>query len=284
MTQPALVGTARELSREAALRQAPWRVVVADDEPLARLRIRTLLSAYSQFQIVAECSDGIETLDALARFGPDVLFLDVRMPQLDGLAVAETIGTQEGAALPAPAVVFVTAYDVHAANAFDLDAIDYLVKPVDVDRFSRTLTRIEARLTNRISDDSRQLAASLRLALSQLNGLQNGRRYSERFAIRSLSGVSFVATNDIDWIDADGNYVGLWVNGRRQLLRDSMNGIMERLDPAHFIRVHRSAIVAINRIRHIEPGSHGEYVITMSDGTKVESSRTYSASLQQLMR
>jgi two-component system, LytTR family, response regulator len=260
-----------------------WRVLVADDEPLARLRIRSLLSHFAQFEVVAECADGVETLAALSEYRPDVLFLDVRMPELDGIAVAETIA-RSGADGVGPAIVFVTAYDVHAVNAFDLDAIDYLVKPVDIDRFSRTLERVESRLAGQQPQDATKAIAALNAALLKLNELQIGSGHAKRFVIRSLSGVSFVESSDIDRIQADGNYVALWTRGRRQLLRESMNGVLQRLDPAEFLRVHRSAIVPINKIRHIEPCGHGEYIITLSDGTKVESSRTYRTPIQELMR
>lgn len=261
--------------------QTPWRVVVSDDEPLARLRLRSLLAAHSQFEIVAECADGNETLSVLQEIQADVLLLDVRMPQLDGLAVAEVISANAEAGGRVPAVVFVTAYDVHAVNAFDLDAIDYLVKPVDVDRFERMIARLEARLAKpgSVLDQAKLLDAAI-ARLSELQGV----KYAERLAIRSLNGTTFVATADIDRIDADGSYVGLWVAGRRQLLRESMNRLVERLDPAKFMRVHRSAIVAIDRITRIEPSSHGEYVIVLADGSRVESSRTYGAQVQQLMR
>ena len=268
-----------------------WRVLVADDEPLARLRIRTLLARHPRFEIVGEAEDGRQALDLLASSRPDVLFLDVRMPELDGVAVAESIAADAEAGRPVPAIVFVTAYDAHAVRAFDLDAIDYLVKPVDLDRFDRTLERLAARLSSHpaASEDARSTARphaddALRAALEALAALVPAARFPERFAVRDAKGVYFVATADVDWVDADGNYVALCAKGRRHLVRESMKSIEAKLDPARFVRVHRSAIVAVDRIRRLEPWGHGEYVITLADGTKITSSRTHGARLQELMR
>ncbi|MBC7898014.1 MAG: response regulator transcription factor [Cytophagaceae bacterium] len=263
---------------------APWRVVIADDEPLARLRLRGLLTPHAEFTIVGECEDGQQVLDALTRERPDVVFLDVRMPGLDGIEVAQVIAADAEDGRPPPAIVFVTAYDAHAVHAFDLDAIDYLVKPVDLDRFDRAIDRLARRLRARDTQGSGPTTDALRVALATLERLHPGARHPQRFPVRDASGVFFVATSDIEWIDAEGNYVGLWVRGRRHLCRESMRGIEAKLDPERFVRVHRSTIVAIDRIRRIAPHGHGEHLITLVDGTTVTSSRTHSERLQQLMR
>ena len=260
----------------------PWRVVIADDEPLARLRLRGLLGQHASFSIVAECEDGQQTIETLARERTDVVFLDVRMPGLDGIEVASVIAADAEEGRAAPAIVFVTAYDVHAVHAFDLDAIDYLIKPVDVDRFDRTMERLVLRLRARAGSASPDNA--LRAALTALERLRPGAQYPQRFPVRDASGVFFVPTSDIDWVDAEGNYVGLWVRGRRHLYRESMRGIEARLDPGRFVRVHRSAIVAIDRIKRIAPHGHGEHLITLVDGTQVTSSRTHSERVLALMR
>lgn len=259
-----------------------WRAVIADDEPLARLRLRGLLEQHASFTIVAECEDGQQAIEALARERPDVVFLDVRMPGLDGIEVARVIAAEADEGGPAPAIVFVTAYDVHAVHAFDLDAIDYLVKPVDVDRFDRAMERLVSRLRARPGTPSTDDA--LRAALTALEQLRPGAQYPQRFPVRDASGVYFVATSDIDWIDAEGNYVGLWVRGRRHLYRESMRGLEARLDPERFVRIHRSAIVAIDRIKRIAPHGHGEHLITLVDGTQVTSSRTHGSRVQALIR
>ncbi len=261
-----------------------WSVVIADDEPLARLRLRTLLERHPPFEIVAECADGGEVLDALQVERADVLFLDVRMPELDGVAVGEALAADAEAGEAVPSLVFVTAYDAHAVRAFDLGAIDYLVKPVDIDRFDRAIARLQARLSAPGAAGAPAGGEELRAALRALAELRPRPRFPARLPIRDAKGVYFVATGDIDRVEAEGNYVALVTAGRRHLLRDSMRGIEAKLDPERFARVHRSAIVAIDRIRRIEPWGHGEYVITMSDGTKLTSSRTHGERLQELMR
>jgi len=276
---------------DAPVVEVPWRVVVADDEPLARLRLRTLLARDARFVIVAECEDGREALDALARHRPAVLFLDVRMPELDGVAVAQALATGAGQGRGAPAIVFVTAYDSHAVDAFDLDAIDYLVKPVDMDRFDRMLARLAQRLQRTAGEPGSEAsgipADALRAALAALAALASrppAPTYAVRLAVRDAKGVYFVEVTDVERVEADGNYVVLCTRGRRHLVRESMRSMEERLDPARFVRVHRSAIVSLAHVTRLEPWGHGEYVITMRDGTKLTSSRTYSSALQALIR
>jgi two-component system, LytTR family, response regulator len=271
-----------------AAASAPWRVVIADDEPLARLRLRTLLARHARFEVVAECADGRETLDALAVQRVDVLFLDIRMPELNGVAVAESIVRDAEDDRRAPRIIFVTAYDSHAVQAFDLDAVDYLVKPVALDRFDRAMERLTEELTARSASRAAPPGtpgdAALHTALAALASLRPGGRYPPRFAVRDAKGIYFVAAADIERIDAEGNYVGLWANGRQHLLRESMRAIEDKLDPERFVRVHRSTIVAIDRIVRMEPWGHGEYLVTLADGSRVTSSRTYGAQLQALIR
>lgn len=272
----------------------PWSVLIADDEPLARLRLRTLLARHPAFAVAGECANGTEVLRALAATSADVVFLDVRMPELDGVATAEALLVRAADGGDVPALVFVTAYDEHAVRAFDLEAIDYLVKPVDIDRFDRALSRLAARLEGRAREaatvggadprDEGALDARVRSAIATLAALRPGVRYPARFPVRDSKGIYFVATADIERVEAEGNYVALCAAGRRHLLRESMRGIEEKLDPELFVRVHRSAIVRIDRIRRIEPWGHGEYAITMADGTRLTSSRTNGERLQALLR
>lgn len=266
---------------------APWRVILVDDEPLARLRLRTLLERHPRFAVVEECADGEQALVAIATQRPDVVFLDVRMPGIDGIEVAEALAADEpgGGDAPAPvvpALVFVTAYDVHAVRAFDLDAIDYLVKPVDIDRFDRAMDRLSARLAAR--DGATAGRAALHAALASLAAIRPGPRHPARFPVRDARGVYFVAAADVDRVEAEGNYVALCVRGRRHLVRASMREMESKLDPDRFVRVHRSAIVAVDRIRRLEPCGHGEYRITLADGSTLTSSRTHGARIQALVR
>lgn len=265
----------------------PWRVAIADDEPLARQRIRALLAPHARFEVVVECCDGREALEALDTHHPDVLFLDIRMPGLDGVAVAASIATNAQSTSAAPAIVFVTAWDTHAVAAFDLDAIDYLVKPVDIDRFDRMISRLAQRLDRAVSgkaNEPEHQADAIRAALETLARLGAGPLHPTRFAVRDAKGVYFVATEDVERVEADGNYVALCVQGRRHLVRESMRTMEARLDPARFVRIHRSAIVSVERVMRLQPWGHGEYLVTMSDGTKLTSSRTYNTRLQKLIR
>lgn len=248
------------------------RVVVADDEPLARERIRTLLAAHPDVELVAECGDGEDAIQAVAARRPDLLFLDVQMPELDGFGVLAAFPPDER-----PHVVFVTAYDEHAVRAFEVNAIDYLLKPVEPRRFEAALARVRTRLAGPSADRDTVLEAVL-------NELRRGRGYASRLVVRDGSRVSFVRVEDIDWIDAAGNYVKLHVAGNVHLLREPLKTLETRLDPDRFLRVHRSAIVNLERIASVEPYFHGEYTLTLRDGTRITSSRTHSARLRSFLK
>lgn len=249
------------------------RVVLADDEPLVRERLRSLLTTRPDCTLVGECADGAEAVAMLEAVRPDVVLLDVQMPELDGFEVLE--------ALPdsfRPAVVFVTAYDEYAVRAFEINAIDYLLKPIEPERFNAALDRVAHRLGPAAPADS---AVALQSLLAEL---RSRRGIADRFVVRDGHRVTFVPVRDVDWIDAAGNYVRLHAGGRTHLVRDTMNAVEARLDPTRFVRVHRSIIVRLDRIREMEPYFHGEYVLTLTDGSRITSSRSYSARLRQLLR
>jgi two-component system LytT family response regulator len=248
------------------------RVVIADDEPLARERIRTLLAGYPDMELVAECGDGEDTIGALAARRPDLVFLDVQMPELDGFGVLAAFPPDQR-----PHVVFVTAYDEHAVRAFEVNAVDYLLKPVEPRRFEAALARVRDRLAGPGPDRN----AGLEAVLAEL---RRARGHASRLVVRDGSRVSFVRAEDIDWIDAAGNYARLHVGTAVHLLREPLKTLEARLDPDRFLRVHRSAIVNLERIASVEPYFHGEYTLTLRDGTKLTSSRTHSARLRGLLR
>ena len=264
-------------------------VLLADDEPLARRRLRALLARHSEYEVIAECEDGVEAVERVLALRPDLVFLDIHMPELDGVAVAEALAAEAERGGAVPVLVFVTAYDAHAVRAFDLNAVDYVLKPIDVERFDRALGRAGERVAARraaVSSSSPDAASSdadaaLRAVLAEL---RPAAEYPARFVVRDAKGLYFVRADEIDHVDADGNYVGLWARGRRHLLRETMKGIEAKLDPARFVRVHRSAIVNVDRVKRLEPWAHGEYVITMEDGAKITSSRTHGTRLQELLR
>ncbi|MGZ8379890.1 MAG: LytR/AlgR family response regulator transcription factor [Gemmatirosa sp.] len=273
-----------DISSDAAPSDAVRRtVLLADDEPLARRRLRALLARHPQFEVVAECEDGVEAVERILAERPDLVFLDIHMPELDGVAVAEALVAEGARGGPVPVIVFVTAYDAHAVRAFDLNAVDYVLKPIDVERFDRALARADAQVAARRGDraPSSDADAALRAVLAELRPAAT---YPARFVVRDAKGLYFVRADEIDRVDADGNYVGLWAHGRRHLVRETMKGIEAKLDPARFVRVHRSSIVNVDRVRRLEPWAHGEYVITMEDGTKITSSRTHGGRLQELLR
>jgi len=268
------------------------RAIIADDEPLARERLRVLLAERGGVELVAECATGEEAVTAVARELPDLLFLDVQMPELDGFGALEILGeTLEPRRMPR--VVFVTAFDDYALRAFEVNAVDYLLKPFDRVRFEKAVSRALDRL-----NDDRHTAGDtnphgeLTAFLAQLRAERDSMRETgrgashtgpARFVVRTGGKLHFVRADDVDWIDADGNYVRLHVGGKSHLVRDKMKAIEERLDPARFIRVHRSAILNVDRIATLEPYFHGEYVVTMRDGARVTSSRTHSARLRKLL-
>lgn len=248
------------------------RVVIADDEPLARKRLRTMLGRHDGYEIVAECRDGNETVETLAASAPDLLFLDVKMPALDGFEVLTAL---DDAARP-PAIVFVTAFADRAVDAFDESAADFLLKPYDIERFDRAMQRVDDRLRAGAAADT----AAMRKVLESIHSSSR----AERFLVRGPTHLYFVRANEVEWVDAAANYVRLHAGGRVHFVRGTIKGIEERLAPDKFIRVHRSLIVNLDFVKRLEPGEHGEYVITMQDGARIRSSRTYNAQLRSAFR
>jgi two-component system, LytTR family, response regulator len=247
------------------------RVVVVDDEELPRRRVRDLVSQHPELSLVAEATDGAEALDVIVEHRPDLVFLDIQMPELDGLQVAASLHDE-----PMPAIVFVTAYDEYAIRAFEVDAIDYLLKPVTEERFAAAVTRVRGR----IGHDEATRAAPIRELAEKLR--HEG--FASRFVARRGAKHYFVRVSDIDWIEAVGNYVRLQTGETSHLIRETMKGVEARLDPAQFVRIHRSAVVAIDRIRSIEARDQGEYLVTMQTGAKLVSSRSYSERVRALLR
>lgn len=243
------------------------RALIVDDEPLARDGLRLLLAGDRDFAEICEARNGHEAIAALAAGGWDVVFLDVQMPEVDGFGVVEAIGAER-----MPAIVFVTAHDRFAIRAFEINAVDYLLKPVTRDRFARAVARVKAQR-------GAPPVAELRGLLAQIAESQ---RRVKRLAVRSSGKTELVDVDDIDWIEAAENYVQLHVGKATHLLHVTMAAIEKTLDPAVFLRVHRSIIVRVDRIKALEPTSHGEYVITLSTGAAVRSGRTYADKLRAL--
>jgi two-component system LytT family response regulator len=250
----------------------PLTVLIVDDEPLAREGLRLLLSKDQEISSIREARDGREALAAMRESSPDLLFLDVQMPEMDGFEVVRNIGAER-----MPPVVFVTAHDQYAIQAFEVNALDYLLKPVIEERFIKALARAKGRIgSSAIADSSRQI-------ISLLENLASPRSYVKRLAARSAGKTVLVDVEDVEWFEAAENYVEVHVGRATHLLHVTMNTLEESLDPERFIRIHRSIIVDVSRIKNLQPDAHGEYVITLQDGVRLQSGRTYSSRLRALV-
>ena len=248
------------------------RAIIVDDEPPARAKIRELLKTNSDVEVIDECSNGREAVRSISVNAPDLVFLDIQMPELDGFGVIEAIGPEH-----LPAVIFVTAYDHYAVQAFEVRAIDYLLKPFDRERFQTALNKVRDHLQLNEKDDLNEQLNSL------IRQLKSPRKRTERFVVKSGGRVFFLKNDEIDWIEAAGNYVRLHAGADTHLLRETMNAIQKKLDPSRFIRIHRSTFVNIEKIKELQPWFHGEYVVIMKDGTQLTMSRSYRSSLPELL-
>lgn len=255
------------------------RALIVDDEPIARRGIRQLLRTEPDIEIVGECADGREAVAAIEERHPDLVFLDVQMPLMGGFGVVEAVGVEN-----LPAVVFVTAYDKHAIRAFEVNALDYLLKPIDPERFQKTLAR--ARRQAGVSKEKRldhQLSALLR-SLDELKAAGAQPAPPERVVIKEQGHISFLNTDEIDWLCAHGNYVQLHAGRETHLLRETVDGMERRLDPRKFVRLRRSIIVRAERIKELHPLFNGEYAVILKDGTRLQSSRRYRKNLDALLK
>jgi two-component system, LytTR family, response regulator len=245
------------------------RALVADDEPLARERLTSLLSSEPDVEVIGQARDGEEAVTAIHDRSPDLVFLDVQMPQLSGFEVIEAIGSDK-----MPLVIFVTAYDQHALRAFQVRALDYLLKPFDRERFTESLQRARRQLEREETGDlGRRL-------LALVKDLRRDQPRSDRLVVKSGGRLFFLRTDEIDWVEAAGNYVRLHVGTTSHLLRETMNAIEGRLDPEKFFRIHRCRIVNMERIQELQPWLNGEYAVLLRTGTRLTLSRGYREKLQ----
>ncbi|HMG73550.1 MAG TPA: LytTR family DNA-binding domain-containing protein [Pyrinomonadaceae bacterium] len=247
------------------------RTLIVDDEPLARRGIRAQLDEEADIEIVSECRNGLEAVAAIEEQSPDLVFLDVQMPELDGFGVLEAVGVDL-----MPVVIFVTAYDQYALRAFEVHALDYLLKPVDAERFASALQRARKQIEHHNVQDLNQRLQSF------LDDVQAKQKFTERLVIKSSGRIFFLNVQEIDWIEAADNYVRLHVGRDSHLLRETMNHLEKRLDPDRFLRVHRSRIINLRQIKELQPLFRGEYDIMLQDGTRLESGRGYRDKLQKL--
>lgn len=267
------------------------RVLIVDDEALARQRVRRLLQNEQDVEVVGEAGSGHEAVAMIRSTNPDLVCLDVQMPELDGFEVLEALDGHS-----VPMVLFITAYDEHAQKAFDVHAVDYVLKPVDADRFAAAFERARKQRANavaaerlgellatvkRLSDGSPEREGSADRAAA--NGTTNGNgtggpasgSYASRILVKADGRMFFVKTTDIDWIEADRNYVRLHVGKESHTIRERISHLEETLDPRLFARIHRSTIVNLNRVREMQQWFSGDYVVILDDGTRLRLSRHY---------
>jgi two-component system LytT family response regulator len=246
------------------------KTLIVDDEPLARERVATLLQNEEAIEILGECRDGLEAIAAIQQLHPDLVFLDVQMPGADGFQVIQAIGAEK-----MPMVIFVTAYDQHALKAFEVRALDYLLKPFDRDRFREALGRARHHV------DQQETGDLGRRLLALVKDLRPAAPKTDRLVVKAGGRLFFLRTDEIDWIEAAGNYARLHVGGEAHLIRETMQSLESRLDAERFFRIHRSRIVNMERIQELQPWFNGEYVVILRNGTRLTLSRGYREKLQE---
>jgi two-component system LytT family response regulator len=252
------------------------RTIIADDERLAREKLRIFLSTEPDVEIVAECQNGAQTIAAVRNNKTDLLLLDIQMPGLDGFQVLEQLRPDE-----IPVIIFTTAYDQYALRAFEAHALDYLLKPFDQERLHHALQRARAQVG---VGHERELTKRILNLLSQVKSNVPGAPHNqERLVIRAKGRIVFLNLDEIDWIQASANYVRLNVGKESHLVRETIGGIAERLNPNHFVRIHRSTIVDVRKIKELIPVNSGEYIVVLNSGKELSCSRGYRAALQNVI-
>ena len=247
--------------------------LIVDDEPLARKFIRRMLENDRSIEIVGECGNGKEAVAAVLEKKPDLVFLDIQMPEMDGFTMIETLGIEN-----LPTVVFVTAYEQYAIRAFEIHALDYLLKPFDQARFEKAMKHVREKFA-----DQRQNETEQKQIAALLENVKQKPRFLDRLVIKADGRIIFLKTEDIDWIQADDKYVHLHAGNKSHLVRQTLGAMEAQLDTQKFIRVHRSAIVNIGRIKELQPMFTGEHTIILENGTKLTLSRSYKNKLFELL-
>jgi two-component system LytT family response regulator len=242
--------------QQAIKKNGKIRALVIDDEPFARERLRQLLEGDPDIEIIGECGDGLTAVEMINERAPDLLFLDIRMPELDGFEVLERVNRM-------PVVIFLTAYDKYAIRAFEACALDYLLKPCEEERFAKAVARAKAHIYPSATGSPFALLANFK----------SEAKYLERIVVKSGGRVYFFRTEEVDWIEAHGNYVRIYFGSAAHLLRESLSAIEQQLDPRRFVRIHRSTIVNVERIKELHPMFHGQYTIVLHDGAELTLSR-----------
>lgn len=254
------------------LKVSSIKALIVDDEPLARDRIREMLKEHPEVEVIGEARNGQEAIDSITNHNPDLVFLDVQMPDLDGFDVLQNLKAEQ-----IPLVIFVTAYDHHALRAFDVHAVDYLTKPFDRKRFAEAIDHAKVFMKGAKEPDTARI-------LSMLQEIRAGARYLERFAIKNGETVFFVRAEDVDAIEAQGNYVRLNLAGSSHLLRDTLNNIESQINPRMFVRIHRRTIVNIDRVKEVQTWARGEYRVVLVTGAHYTLSRGYRQHFEKFIK
>jgi two-component system, LytTR family, response regulator len=254
------------------MKHAPIRALIADDEPLARKFIRRMLKDQHDVEIVGECTNGKETVAMIRKQNPDLVFLDVQMPEMDGFAVLESIEVER-----LPEIIFATAYEQYAIRAFELHALDYLLKPFDQQRFKDAINHAKERFRSERQNEGRMQISAL------LESIKNKPQYLNRLMIKAGGRITFLNTDEINWIEADDKYVHLHTGKISPMVRQTLSAMETQLDPRKFRRIHRSAIVNVERIKELQPLFSGEYSIHLEDGTNLTLSRNYKDKLFEFL-
>ena len=247
------------------------RTIIIDDEPLARDRIKRLLRDEDGVQIIGECGNGSDAVKSITEMDPDLVFLDIQMPGKNGFEVIKSLNSKK-----LPTIIFVTAYDQYALQAFDVHALDYLLKPFNRERIKKAVSRAREHMEHlRLGNLDERLN-------SLIADLRGEKKYLDRLVVKSVGRVFFLKTDEIDWIEAAGNYVKLHVGRESHMIRETMNGIEAKLDPEKFLRIHRSTVVNIDRIKELHPMFSGDYAVILRNGTELALSRNYRERFTEL--
>lgn len=244
------------------------RALIVDDEPLARRGVALRLRKFRSIEVVGECGDGSSAVEQILQLAPDIVFLDIQMPEINGFDVLRALPREN-----LPAIIFLTAYEQHAVKAFEVHALDYLLKPVDDVRFAAAIGRAQ-----KIVDTALKTTMAERV-LEMLD--HTSEKWASRFMVQTGSRIQIVLAQDVEWIGAMGDYVELHVGGRSHLLRETMTSLKRRLDPSRFLRIHRSRIVQTGNILELSSIENREFIVKLSDGSQHRSSRTYAANLER---
>lgn len=247
------------------------RTIIVDDEPLARDRIKRLLRDEDGIQIIGEYGNGSDAVKAITESNPDLVFLDIQMPGKNGFEVIKSLNAKK-----LPTIIFVTAYDQYALQAFDVHALDYLLKPFNRERIKKAVARAREQMEHRRIGNLDERLNSL------IADLRGEKKYLDRLVVKSVGRVFFLKSDEIDWIEAAGNYVKLHVGRESHMIRETMNGIEAKLDPEKFLRIHRSTVVNIDRIKELHPMFSGDYAVILRNGTELALSRNYRERFAEL--